>query len=120
MACSGIGRPSSSMLPDVGGASPISMRIVVVLPAPFGPRNPKKEPRGTSRSRPSTAAFAPYTFFRLRTEMAAGESIETVPWYRKLGKQYSRFFRGAADMKNVTVSVNAPNVRDKALVALGK
>src|SRR5258708_19972727 len=36
------------------------------------------------------------------------------------GKQYSRFFRGAADMKNVTVSVNAPNVRDKALVALGK
>src|SRR6266481_3905978 len=36
------------------------------------------------------------------------------------GKQYSRFFRGAADMKNVTVSVNAPNVRDRALVALGK
>ncbi len=36
------------------------------------------------------------------------------------GKQYSPFFRGAADMKNVTVSVNAPNVRDKALVALGK
>src|SRR5713226_8872526 len=36
------------------------------------------------------------------------------------GKQYSRFVRGAADMKNVTVSGNAPNVKDRALVALGK
>jgi len=33
------------------------MRIVVVLPAPFGPTRPKKHPRGTSRSTPATATF---------------------------------------------------------------
>src|SRR5687768_15713760 len=31
------------------------MRIVVVLPAPFGPMNPYRAPRGIVRSRPSTA-----------------------------------------------------------------
>jgi len=36
------------------------------------------------------------------------------------GKQYSRFFCGAADMKDVTASVNTLNVKDKALGALGK
>ena len=33
------------------------MRIVVVLPAPFGPRNPYSSPRSTSRSSPSTASI---------------------------------------------------------------
>ena len=55
----GMGIPSSSMLPEVGGATPISIRMAVVLPAPLGPRKPKKEPFGTSRSSPSTAAFVP-------------------------------------------------------------
>jgi hypothetical protein len=47
------------MDPASGGIRPVSIRMVVDLPAPFGPRKPKKEPRGTSRSTPSTAAFAP-------------------------------------------------------------
>ena len=47
------------MLPEVAVASPISILMVVVLPAPLGPRNPKKQPRGTVRFRPSTAAFPP-------------------------------------------------------------
>ena len=32
--------PRISKLPDVGRNSPSSIRIVVVLPAPFGPRKP--------------------------------------------------------------------------------
>ena len=43
----------------VGSESPISMRIVVVLPAPFGPRIPKISPGQTSRSRWSTATISP-------------------------------------------------------------
>ena len=58
-SCAGMGMPSSSIAPEVGGMSPISMRMVVDLPAPFGPRNPKKQPRGTLRFRPSTAALFP-------------------------------------------------------------
>src|SRR5512133_3210813 len=58
------------MVPPSLGISPVSMRIVVDLPAPLGPRKPKKLPRGTSRSTPSTAAFEPYDFRRPRTRMA--------------------------------------------------
>ena len=35
------------------------MDSVVVLPAPFGPTIPKKEPAGTSRLMPSTAILLP-------------------------------------------------------------
>ena len=36
--CAGKGRPSSFIVPAVGLVSPSSIRISVVLPAPFGPR----------------------------------------------------------------------------------
>ena len=39
----------------MGRVSPSRQRIVVVFPDPFGPRNPKTPPAGTSRSSPSTA-----------------------------------------------------------------
>src|SRR4029079_11792716 len=47
--------PRSEARPAVGRISPSRHRMVVVFPAPFGPRNPKTPPSGTSRSRPSTA-----------------------------------------------------------------
>ena len=42
-------------LPVVGSVSPRSIRMVVVLPAPFGPSSPKISPGRTSRSSWSTA-----------------------------------------------------------------
>ena len=39
-ASRGIGRPSSSIVPDVASTSPSSIRTVVVLPEPFAPRKP--------------------------------------------------------------------------------
>src|SRR5450755_443444 len=56
---SGIGTPSSSAWPLVGKARPSSIRMVVVLPEPFGPRKPYTEPRGTARSMWSTATWPP-------------------------------------------------------------
>ena len=40
-----MGRPRTRAVPEVGSIRPISMRMVVVLPEPFGPRKPKTLPR---------------------------------------------------------------------------
>src|SRR3954468_3093154 len=48
--------PATPRLPPVGFASVQSMLIVVVLPAPFGPRNPNTSPGSTSKLTPRTAS----------------------------------------------------------------
>ena len=40
--------------PESGVSSPQSIRIVVVLPLPFGPRKPKISPRRTESARSRT------------------------------------------------------------------
>jgi hypothetical protein len=44
--------------------------MVVVLPAPFGPRYPKVSPSGTEKETLSRAWIWPYLFERLCTSMA--------------------------------------------------
>src|SRR4051794_34049699 len=56
------GTPSTVALPAVGRARPSTMRSVVVLPAPFGPRNPVTAPSLTRNDRSSTAATSPKRF----------------------------------------------------------
>src|SRR5258706_1704599 len=51
--------PSNCMRPEVGASSPVSILIVVDLPAPLGPRKPKNCPAVTRRSTLSTAVSAP-------------------------------------------------------------
>ena len=55
----GMGSPSTWILPLVARACPVSIRIVVDLPAPFGPSSPSTIPEGTSRSSPFTAVMGP-------------------------------------------------------------
>src|SRR6185312_1394393 len=67
--------------PEVTGATHPIMRIVELLPAPFGPRKPKASPGRTSRSMPSTAVKAPKRVCKLRALMSgvtAAVSRETV------------------------------------------
>ena len=45
--------------PASGRSSPSIIRIVVDLPAPFGPRNPVTVPGRTSKLRSSTAVVGP-------------------------------------------------------------
>ena len=49
-------------LPDVGCDTAEIMRMVLVLPAPFGPRNPKLSPRSMAKPTPLTASKSPKRF----------------------------------------------------------
>ena len=46
-------------MPSVGGSRPVSIFIVVVLPQPLEPKNPKISPRSILNSTWSTAVKAP-------------------------------------------------------------
>src|SRR6266516_712744 len=62
--------PSTTTVPASGRSSPVTMLRVVVLPAPFGPTRPKKQPCGTSRLSQSTAILGPYALRRPPRESA--------------------------------------------------
>ncbi len=53
-------RPLIVTCPEVGVSRPTIIRMVVDLPAPFGPRNPVTRPSGTTKVSPSTASLVPY------------------------------------------------------------
>ena len=48
--------PATWARPEVGGSKVVSIRRVVDLPAPFGPRNATNSPAATSMSTPRTAS----------------------------------------------------------------
>src|ERR1051326_2627353 len=60
--------------PPLGRTRPRRILIVVVLPAPFGPRNPKISPGSTVRFRLSRASVRPYCLVRLAISMAGTAS----------------------------------------------
>ena len=51
--------PQMVMLPALGERLPVSICIVVVLPAPLGPSRPRTSPRRRVKSIARTAACAP-------------------------------------------------------------
>src|ERR1051325_10426271 len=81
--------PPTVTLPSVGGMNPVTMRMVVDLPAPFGPRKPSTSPRSREKETPSTARFGPNVFtkfstlimslFRLVSESTGGNSASWQP-----------------------------------------
>src|SRR5262249_24696062 len=73
---------SMRTVPEVGRSSPRIIRIVVDLPAPFGPRNPVTTPGFTWKSIPSTAVLSPKTFI---SDRASIMSLSLCPWQRRYG-----------------------------------
>src|SRR3954451_19599472 len=63
--------PATVARPDVGFASVQSMLIVVVFPAPLGPRNPNTSPGSTSKLTPRTASISPNDFLSSSTSITA-------------------------------------------------
>ncbi len=53
--------PATVASPAVGRSRVVSIRNVVVFPAPLGPRNPTTSPSATSRSTPSTARTSDFS-----------------------------------------------------------
>src|SRR5690554_6949863 len=68
--------PQIVAVPDVGGRKPVIIRIVVDLPAPFGPRKPSTSPLSTANDTPRTAWIGPK--LRLRSFMVSIPSLLVV------------------------------------------
>src|SRR5260221_3265567 len=64
--------PSTDSSPPVTGDTQPIVRIVDVLPGPFGPRNPNASPGATSKSIESTAVNVPNRLVRFRARMSGG------------------------------------------------
>src|SRR5271167_1580611 len=62
--CFTTSNPPTVAFPEVGGSNPHRMRMVVDLPAPFGPRKPKISPGVTSSDTSFTAMKSPNFFTR--------------------------------------------------------
>src|SRR5665648_252337 len=59
-------KPETKIDPEEDSVSPTRARMVVVLPAPFGPRKPKISPENTLRFRFSTAQTSLYFLVKFR------------------------------------------------------
>src|SRR5579875_2416257 len=66
--------PSTRSVPPETGDMHEIIRIVLVLPAPLGPRNPKHSPRAISKSTPSTAVKSPNRLQRPRATTRGGDT----------------------------------------------
>lgn len=77
---SAYGRPHTVATPEVALASPRTIRIVVVFPAPLGPRNPVTRPAGTSKLRSSTARRDPNALVRPRVLITAVSIVAHLPF----------------------------------------
>src|SRR5437016_12357859 len=73
-------------LPSSGRSSPQSILMVVVLPEPFGPRNPHTSPSGTAISTWSTASFVPNCLVSPCTSMARASAIGKWPYFDWLAR----------------------------------
>jgi hypothetical protein len=84
--------------PGVGLASPSSIRSVVVLPAPFGPRNAVTLPASTSNDRSLTAMTSPKRFVR-STAQRTGATLLALPGASgpHIGRSPSPFGRVSTD-----------------------
>src|SRR5215813_9247527 len=75
-------KPAMLALPVVGGRKHVRTRIVVVFPAPFGPRKPTICPFSTSKEISSTATVRAYRFVRPSTLIILlSQKLRILPWW---------------------------------------
>src|SRR4249919_2153512 len=75
--------PRIRSVPPVTGETQPIIRIVELLPAPFGPRNPNASPCLTSRSMPSTATSSPKRLTSPRAWIIAPFSLTAATYLRR-------------------------------------
>src|SRR5690348_3749137 len=77
--------------------------IVVVLPAPLGPRSPKQVPSGTAKETPSTAVTEEYCLTRLWTSRIGGLSGTASPGRTHRMRRAFGWYYGVATDSAATV-----------------
>src|SRR5579872_3089682 len=79
IGCSSTSKPATVALPSEGGRKHVRIRMVVVFPAPLGPRKPTICPFCTSNEIWSTATVRAYLFVRPLTVIidGLGETAKT-------------------------------------------
>src|ERR1051325_5848636 len=75
--CSKTSKPSTRTVPVVAGMKPVMIRMVVVFPAPFGPRNPRIWPSAAVKETSRIAARSPYRLLRFATSIIGSNSTVT-------------------------------------------
>jgi len=78
-----LGSPNRRASPRVGRMRSSNRRIVVVFPAPFGPRKPRTSPGSTVKSSPSSPTVSPYFLVRSRASMTG---VVIAPAYTPTGR----------------------------------
>ena len=81
--CSMTSSPATWTRPDDAGMNPVRIRIVVLLPAPLGPRKPTISPRCTSNETPLSAVDARVTlrqvfYFDHRLHDSTRQQLDTL------------------------------------------
>src|SRR5579863_4940940 len=107
-------KPATNARPSLGGSRVVSIRTIVVLPAPLGPSSPKTSPRRTSKLTWSTAVKAPKRLVRSLV-CIAGDSGSIVSRKRDLrGHPGLEFVLGLQhldlDVEGADVLASAPHV----------
>src|SRR3984957_18098495 len=111
-------KPATNAWPPLGVSSVVSIRTTVVLPAPFGPSNPKTSPRRTSKLTLSTAVKAPKRLVRSLVCIAS-ESRSIIA--RKSDFRGHPRFEFAFGLQYLDLDVEGANVLTPAPhVALGR
>ena len=75
--------PITVSSPSVTGDAQAIMRMVLVLPAPFGPRKPNASPTCTSKSMALTAVKSPKRFVRPRAWTRTSSDGGMLRFYRR-------------------------------------
>src|ERR1700687_2960787 len=110
--CSRMSNPATVAVPLVGVRKQVSMRIVVVFPAPFGPRNPTIWPCLTSNEIWSTAVVCAYFFvspltviIRILFETDAYETIMVPQPQIYIAKDNFKNLGGPMSILNITEQI---------------
>src|SRR6185369_3151761 len=84
--CSNTSNPATRTVPSVAGRKPVMTRMVVVFPAPFGPRKPRIWPGTAENDTSSTAARSPKRFVRCATSII--DSLRDERAAKKFARRY--------------------------------
>src|SRR5215469_3061458 len=93
--CSWTSKPATLAVPEEGGRKQVSTRMVVVFPAPLGPRKPTICPLSTSKEMLSTATVRAYRLVRpstliicivsqpMRTRLRGAAAVKRLKFHHK-------------------------------------